>query len=107
LGTEGAVAKIVAAFEVVVGVVVVVVIVVIVEFLVGVDEAPKRVGPLTAANGDPILAYARKPPPPCGQISICEPHESRPRMTHEYRCGFRSRGRRRAQCVGICSALLP
>jgi len=45
-----------AAFEGFVGVAIV---------FVRVDEEPKRLGPLKAAKGDSVDAYARKPPPPC------------------------------------------
>jgi len=42
-------------------------VVVIVELFVRVDEEPKRLGPLRAAKGDSVDAYARKPPPPCAR----------------------------------------
>jgi hypothetical protein len=73
---EGAVVKMVAMFGVAAdgAVIVVVVVVETVVFLVEVDEAPKRLGPLTAENGDPIPAYARKPPPPWMHVSIPKSH---------------------------------
>lgn len=42
-------------------------VVVIVELFVRVDEEPKRLGPLKAAKGDSVDAYARNPPPPCAR----------------------------------------
>jgi hypothetical protein len=70
LGRVGVVVNAGTAFAVV-GVVVVVAVT-IVELLVRVDEEPKRLGPFIAENGDETDAYARKPPPPCGHISIHE-----------------------------------
>lgn len=55
-----------AAFEGLVGVAIVFVVV-IVELFVRVDEEPKRLGPLRAAKGDSVDAYARKPPPLCAR----------------------------------------
>jgi len=55
-----------AAFGGFVGVAIVFVVV-IVELFVREDEEPKRLGPLKAANGDSVDAYARKPPPPCAR----------------------------------------
>jgi hypothetical protein len=68
LGREGVMVKVGDTFGIVVCVVVVVVV--IVELLVGVDEEPKRLGPFTAAKGDPAFAYARKPPPLYVHISV-------------------------------------
>jgi hypothetical protein len=41
---------------------------VVTELFERVAEEPKRLGPLTAAKGDSVDAYARKPPPPCTRI---------------------------------------
>jgi hypothetical protein len=67
LGREAVVVKAVGIFEVVgsVGVVVTTV-----ELFVRVEAEPKRLGPFAAAKGDDTDAYARKPPPPYGRISI-------------------------------------
>ncbi len=56
-----------AVFEVVVGVAIV--SVVVMELFVREDKEPKRLGPLTAAKGDSVDAYARKPPLPCTRIN--------------------------------------
>jgi hypothetical protein len=101
---EGVVVKMVAMFGVAAnGAVVVVVVVVEIEvFLVEVDEAPKRLGPLTAANGDPIPAYARKPPPPWIHVSMpLSLTRSRQRTTHENGRRSRSGRCRRTQRMKI------
>jgi len=63
LGREGVTVNGGAASEGAVGAAVVVVVE-NEELFAGVEKEPKRLGPLTAAKGDPMPAYARKPPPP-------------------------------------------
>ena len=65
---EGAVVKVGVALEIGVDVMVAVVVGAF-AFAAGVEEeTPKRLGPLTAENGEVTAAYARKPPPPCDHV---------------------------------------
>ena len=73
---EGAVVKMGVVFELGVDVMVVVVVVELLVVPEGAEEAPKILGPLTAANGELTAAYARKPPPPCVRVSSSKPNKS-------------------------------
>ncbi len=75
--------KVGAAIEMGVDVMVVLVVVDVLVVAAGVEGALKRLGPLTAANGEVTAAYARKPPPPCVHVSSYNPTNWKPRVAYK------------------------